>query len=241
MWRQNLKKYFNDYIVLFSIAGGIVLLDQITKRIIESNLAYGEVFRPDFWLSQYVRLVNWHNTGAAFGLFQNMNPVFTVLAFIVAGVIIFYDPHVPRHEWALRLAMCLQLGGATGNLVDRLRQGFVTDFVSVGNFPVFNVADSSISIGVVVLFLGLWISERNLAQAKQSSEPAQTEALTILAGEGIMPVDDGIMPQEDDPMPADDGIFPQEDDDNMLPDDFSYTPTDAELGDEWRKDEEANE
>jgi signal peptidase II len=171
-----LKKYLKDYLTLFSIAGTIVIIDQITKRIIQNNLAIGEVFMPDFWLSQYIRLVNWHNTGAAFGLFQNMSPVFTVLAFVVAIVIIVYYPSVPSHEWALRLAMSMQLGGAVGNLIDRLRQGYVTDFVSVGNFPVFNVADASISMGCVVLFIGLWMSERKqtaLGSAEETESPVQ--------------------------------------------------------------------
>jgi len=68
---------------------------------------------------------------------------------------------VEMEDWSLKLAMGLQLGGAAGNLVDRLLVGRVTDFISVGVFPVFNVADSSISIGVVVLLIGVWIKERD--------------------------------------------------------------------------------
>jgi len=56
----------------------------------------------------------------------------------------------------------MQLAGSLGNLIDRLTQGFVTDFISVGNFPVFNVADSSITVGVGVLLLGVWVEERKL-------------------------------------------------------------------------------
>ena len=187
-----MKKYFSDYLTLFSIAGAIIILDQITKRIIQNNLAQGEIFMPELWLSQYVRLVNWHNTGAAFGLFQNMNPVFTVLAFIVAVVIIIYYPSVPRHEWALRLAMCLQLGGASGNLVDRLRQGYVTDFISVGNFPVFNVADACISMGVVVLFFGLWLSEKK--QAENTSGTKQAEDGEMTTGGELLPIKESSNP-----------------------------------------------
>ena len=112
------------------------------------------------WLSPYARIVHWSNSGAAFGTFQSGNSVFTVLAIIVIAAILFYYPRVEANDWTLRLAMGLQLGGAAGNLVDRLIMGHVTDFISVGSFPVFNVADASISIGVVVLLLGVWVRER---------------------------------------------------------------------------------
>jgi signal peptidase II len=150
-----------DYLVLFVISGTIVFLDQWTKNLVRNNLAFTEVFHPEWWLSQYIRIVHWQNTGAAFGLFQDMSLVFTVLAFIVAGVIIYYFPRVPPEDWLIRLAMGMQMGGALGNLVDRLTQdGIVTDFISVFNFPVFNIADASISTGVVVLFIGMWLREK---------------------------------------------------------------------------------
>ena len=92
--------------------------------------------------------------------------VFTVLAFIVIGAVIFYYPQVEQNDWALRLALSMQLGGAIGNLIDRIRIGHVTDFISVGNFPVFNIADASISTGAAVLFLGVLIQERAERRAK---------------------------------------------------------------------------
>jgi signal peptidase II len=93
-------------------------------------------------------------------MFQSAGMVFTVLAFVVIVAIIYYYPQVDNADWTLRLAMGLQMGGAAGNLIDRLTVGKVTDFISVGTFPVFNIADSSISIGVAVLLLGVWINER---------------------------------------------------------------------------------
>jgi signal peptidase II len=83
-----------------------------------------------------------------------------ILSMMVSAAIIYYFPQVPRQDRWIRLAMAMLLGGALGNLIDRLYQGYVTDFISVGNFPVFNVADASISIGVVVLFIGMWLQER---------------------------------------------------------------------------------
>ena len=106
--------------------------------------------------------MHWNNSGAAFGSFQNGNAVFTILAILVILAILFYYPKVDPRDWTLRLAMGLQLGGASGNLIDRLQMGRVTDFISIGTFPVFNVADSAISVGVVVLLLGVWLRERDI-------------------------------------------------------------------------------
>jgi signal peptidase II len=103
-------------------------------------------------------------------MFQGGSMVFTVLAFVVIGVIIYYFPQVDRKDGYLRMALSMQLAGAIGNLVDRLTQnGRVTDFISVGRFPVFNVADASISVGTVVLLLGVYLQERALQKSNKSA------------------------------------------------------------------------
>ncbi|MBI5942817.1 MAG: signal peptidase II [Chloroflexi bacterium] len=157
-----MKSKVENYLILFGVAGVIIGLDQWTKWLVRANIDFGSQWLPDWlgWLSPYARFVNWHNSGAAFGMFQNGNLVFTTLAFIVIGAIIYYYPQVEADDWTLRLAMGLQLAGAAGNLIDRLMFGKVTDFISVGTFPVFNIADSSITIGVFVLLLGVWLKER---------------------------------------------------------------------------------
>ena len=91
-------------------------------------------------------------------------------------IITYYFPRIPREEWLIRLAMSLQLGGALGNLIDRLlREGQVTDFISVGNFPVFNVADASISVGTAILFFALWDQERKGKQLLDSTAQTQED------------------------------------------------------------------
>ena len=150
---ETLKSYLPDYLTLFSISITIILLDQWTKGIIRSSLRLGQVWIPAESLEPYMRIVHWKNTGAAFGMFQNGSLVFTVLAFVVALIIINYYIEIPRYEKMLRLALAFQLGGAVGNLIDRLTVGWVTDFISIGRFPVFNVADASISMGVVFILL----------------------------------------------------------------------------------------
>jgi signal peptidase II len=161
------------YLQLFGIAGVIVALDQWTKWLVRQNIPFAAQWLPDGleWLAPYARLVHWHNTGAAFGMFQNASLIFTVLAFIVIGVILFYYPRIQSEGWLFRLALGLQLAGAVGNLIDRLTQdGKVTDFISVGTFPVFNVADSAITVGTALLILGVWLSERNEKRLRAESE-----------------------------------------------------------------------
>jgi signal peptidase II len=167
-------KRFVDYALLFSIAGIVILLDQWTKWLVRANLAIQETWVPWDWLVPYARIVHWKNTGVVFGLFQNIGDVILVLSALVSIVIIYYFPKVPKQEIYLRIALSLQLGGAVGNLIDRISRGYVTDFISVGKFAVFNVADSSISIGVVVLLVGAWITERRQKGQRQNSETAAT-------------------------------------------------------------------
>lgn len=169
-----MKKYLKDYAFLLGIALIIIVLDQWTKSLVHQNLGFQEMWSPWPWLEPYARIVNWRNTGAAFGMLQGFSDVFTVLAMVVGVIILYYFPQVPKEDWPLRAAMGLQLGGAMGNLIDRLTEGYVTDFISVGNFAVFNIADASITVGVVVLILGMWIKERQekkLAQEQASQDP----------------------------------------------------------------------
>ena len=170
-------KQFRDYLGLFAVAAIVIELDQWTKALVRANIAPSDVWLPEglAWLMPYARIINWHNSGAAFGSFQGYGWIFTVLAFVVAGLIIYYYPRVDPSDWWLKLAMGMQMGGALGNVIDRLtKQGQVTDFISIGSFPVFNVADSSISVGVAILLLGVWIKE--LYENKQAQADASAAA-----------------------------------------------------------------
>jgi len=166
-----LTRYLRTVLPLILTGGFVVGLDQWTKWLVRTSLPFESTWLPLGlqWLSPYARIVHWNNSGAAFGSFQNGNPVFTVLAIFVIVAIFFYYPRVEASDWTLRLAMGLQLGGAAGNLMDRLQQGRVTDFISVGTFPVFNIADSAISVGVAVLLVGVWLRERQTKAAAAST------------------------------------------------------------------------
>ena len=96
-----LKKYLRDYLFLLILAGTIVALDQWTKNIVRTQLQFGETWVPWDWLAPYARIVYWHNSGAAFGLGQNLSILFTILPFFVIGAIIFYYPQIERSDWPL--------------------------------------------------------------------------------------------------------------------------------------------
>ncbi len=182
-------KKISNYSRLFLTAAIVITLDQWTKMLVR-KLAMGDIWMPQGmeWLEPYARIVHWYNTGAAFGTFAEYGWVFTVLAFIVAGLIIYYYPQVEDADWWLKLAMGMQMGGALGNVIDRLtNNGQVTDFISVGTFAVFNIADASITMGVVVLLIGIWFkekSERKLIE-QQKMVMASEETGTTTENENI--------------------------------------------------------
>ncbi len=173
-----MKRIIRDYLFLALIAGVVVFLDQWSKAYVRNNLALGASWAPWPWLLPYARIVHWYNTGVAFGLFQGKSQLFAVLAVLVVIAIIYYFPRVPANDWTLRVAMGLQLAGALGNLVDRLfNVGQVTDFISVGNFPVFNLADASITVGVLVLLFGIWMQDRKKPAQDSVAPPPANEPI----------------------------------------------------------------
>jgi len=155
---ETLKKYTDMLLVL----GLVIALDQWTKWLVRTNIPLNQSWQPE-WLAELgwpARIVHGYNTGAAFGMFQNGNPVLATLAFIMVGVILYLYSKLSTNDLLLRLAVGLYLGGVIGNLIDRLTLGKVTDFISVGTFYVFNVADSSINVAVVLFLVSFWIKER---------------------------------------------------------------------------------
>jgi signal peptidase II len=141
----------------FGVALAVFVLDLITKSIVRENLAIGESWPDEDWL---VKITHVTNTGAAFGILQDQGLFLVVTAVIAIGAIVFYYLFPPLEHGLLRLALGLQLGGATGNLLDRIRFGEVTDFIDFPRYPEFNVADSSIVIGLFVIGAFFILNER---------------------------------------------------------------------------------
>ena len=132
-------------------------LDQITKAIVRHSLLVGESFPRD----GVVRITHTFNTGSAFGLFPDQTLFLIVASFAGISILLLVYRNHPLHGSLLRLSLGMQLGGALGNLVDRIRMGQVTDFIDLGFWPVFNLADASIVIGIIILVsLFPWVDRR---------------------------------------------------------------------------------
>ncbi len=156
-----MKRFFKAYGLLIILSGTVIVLDQLTKYWVRTNIPLEGYWSPWPWLTPYARFVHWYNTGVVFGLFQGRGDIFAGLALIVAAAIVYYFPKVSSQDWPLRIALGLQLGGAIGNLIDRIIYGYVTDFISIWTFAVFNIADASITLGVIILLTGIIVEERH--------------------------------------------------------------------------------
>ena len=157
------KPTLAEHLLPLIIAAFALLIDQLTKRWIEATIPVGFTIAPVPFISPYLTLTNVQNSGAAFSIFQNGRLFFIVVAVIVSGLIIYYAPRLPAGDRISRLALGLQLAGALGNLIDRLRQGYATDFLhlqipQIGfDWPVSNIADICIVSGVILLIANtLW-------------------------------------------------------------------------------------
>jgi signal peptidase II len=137
-------------LTMLGLGAGIVALDQWTKQLAVAHLLDSGV-RSIPVLGPYIRFTYVENRGAAFGLLQEQTSFFIIVGLIVIGVILYSFRQMSRPSVILTLALGLQLGGAIGNLIDRVRFGYVVDFMDLSVWPVFNVADSAIVCGVIGL------------------------------------------------------------------------------------------
>ena len=129
----------------------IVVLDQATKRVITDWLGPGRSEHRWGIAEPVLALEYGENTGAAFGLLQGYGSLLTLLSLVVLVGLLTYYLRVDQRSATLVTSVGLLTGGAIGNLADRLRLGYVVDFIVVGSWPTFNLADSAISVGVVLL------------------------------------------------------------------------------------------
>ncbi|MCZ8511253.1 signal peptidase II [Paenibacillus filicis] len=156
----------------------ILLLDQVTKWVIVNRLLLGESRSV---IGEFFQITSHRNRGAAFGILQNQRWFFVVITLAVAAGIVWYlSKTVKEGKRLLPFALSLVLGGALGNFIDRALFGEVVDFLQLRfqfqwfgtavdyTYPIFNVADSSIVVGVILIFVDSLISWRK--EAKQASE-----------------------------------------------------------------------
>lgn len=142
---------WTERLITFVVMAIVLILDQSTKYLIETRLPLYEVYAPIPAIEPFFRLFHVTNTGMSFGLFQQGGTILAIIAVVVSLAIVYFNHTLPGNERLLRIALGLQLGGVLGNLIDRLRQGHVTDFLDFGPWPVFNVADTALVAGVILL------------------------------------------------------------------------------------------
>ena len=158
--------------VLFALCAAVVVaLDQLTKAVASSRLLLSE---PVPVLGDAVRLTLVHNTGAAFGLFPGSRLPFIIVSSLAIAVVIYLFTREAYRGMTQRVLLGCILGGAIGNLVDRIRLGWVVDFIDVGlgsaRWPVFNVADSAVTVGVILL---AWYLSRAGHPASDAEDPSR--------------------------------------------------------------------
>lgn len=139
---------------LIIIVCSIIILDQLTKQLVASTMEPGQsvTLVRNFLYITYVR-----NPGAAFGMFPYQTAFFITITLVVAVLILYYYRFLSEEQRWMRLGLSLQLGGALGNLIDRVASAYVIDFINFSIWPpVFNVADAAIVIGIGIFLFSFW-------------------------------------------------------------------------------------
>lgn len=160
------------FFILAACAVAVIALDQWTKFLVRRDIPLGDSMLPGWleWLSPYARFLHTRNRGASFGMFQDGNLFFIILTILIVGAILYFISKMEDENLWMWAAGGLYLGGAVGNLVDRLLFSAVTDFISVGTFYIFNIADASINVSVVMLLILFWLQERKESKAGEAPQ-----------------------------------------------------------------------
>jgi signal peptidase II len=142
---------------IMTIAGAVLILDRLSKAWVRHHFQLGESRPITSWF--YLTFVQ--NTGTAFGLFQGNNKALLILAFLILAALLYGARGLSERGgfWGA-LGVALVLGGAVGNVMDRIHYGQVIDFLDFRVWPVFNVADSAITVGTISLMIGLMLRDR---------------------------------------------------------------------------------
>ena len=160
------KAGFSKTVLLLLTALTILVADQLTKALVVANLAVGEQARL---LGDLVQVWHAQNRGAAFSLFQGGTVVFLIVSVLSIGMVAYFHRSLRDRSLWLHVVLGIVLGGTLGNFIDRLRQGYVTDWLSIGigdtRWPTFNVADSSVVIGIGILVVYLFLTSPDRREA----------------------------------------------------------------------------
>ena len=144
--------------LFWTLFPSIFLFDQITKYLVYKNLALGQSIPDDF----IIKITYARTTGTAFSLFSSYGSLLLIISIFVAVFFTIYFLMIEKPKLTMRLFISLVVAGALGNIIDRVRFGYVNDFIDVGFWPIFNIADSSISIALTIYFIDLiFLNKKN--------------------------------------------------------------------------------
>ena len=160
---RRMRTKLKQWALLLACAVLVLVVDQLSKAGVVASLGLYEQWAPIPALESLFTFTLTHNTGGAFSILPQAGSLLKLIGFVMVAVILYYAVKLPNGEWAQRAALGILLGGALGNLVDRLRLGYVVDFLHVHGLPVFNVADVGIVGGVGLLLLLTWWQARQAA------------------------------------------------------------------------------
>ena len=140
-------------LMLICVASIVAVIDQITKSLIRANF---EVNQTTPVINNFLHITYITNTGTAFGLFKGINFVFILFSILVIFGIFYSSRKIKESQSLMIFSLGLLLGGTVGNLIDRIVYGFVIDFIDFKIWPVFNIADSAVTVSVAFLIVILW-------------------------------------------------------------------------------------
>jgi len=146
----------SQWLGLLSVAVAAIVADQLTKQLVTSQLALDD----EVHVAGPLTIHHVQNSGIAFGLFASATPVVTVLTAIAVGWMLWFFARAGARHPVLPVALGLLIGGSASNFIDRVRLGHVTDFIDLGFWPAFNLADAFIVSGVVILLVALLAADR---------------------------------------------------------------------------------
>jgi signal peptidase II len=165
---------------VLAVAAVVIGLDQLSKEWVRATIPKHGWFAPIPALDPYFVFEHVDNYGAAFGILQNMSSFFIVIAAAVAIGILVYATRLPKEQRLIRVLLGMMLGGALGNVIDRINQGYVTDYVKMGipglyYWPNYNIADSAIVIGVILLAVDMLVQDYRQSRVQPApAEPGES-------------------------------------------------------------------
>ena len=152
--------------LFYGISILVIFIDQLVKYLVDKYMVYGQSI-PLF--NGFLQLTYVRNTGAAFSLFVGFSPYLIAVGVLAAIVVVFFHYRLPPNDFYLQMSLAFILGGSLGNLIDRVARSFVVDYIDILIWPVFNIADIMINLGVILIAIKLF--EKKKAEVKDAPNP----------------------------------------------------------------------